>query len=160
KSGQACGLAQPTTALLSEPPALPASLSRAASSATASCSLPPSPTPCAASLLGRTSALASPSSIPGASISAKYGGTSMPGGLATMPFVLHPRLTADTAVIADWTLSRVLLMNDKRFPWIVLVPRRVDLTELYDLDEAARAVLMAETVRVSSHLKSWAKRKG
>ena len=40
-----------------------------------------------------------------------------------MTFVLHPRLVADTAWIADWPLSRILLMNDKRFPWIVLVPR-------------------------------------
>ena len=48
-----------------------------------------------------------------------------------MGFVLHPRLTADTAVIVDWSLSRVLLMNDKRFPWIVLVPRRPNIVEIF-----------------------------
>ena len=51
-----------------------------------------------------------------------------------MGFVLHPRLMADTAVIVDWSLSRVLLMNDKRFPWVVLVPRRPNVVELFDLD--------------------------
>jgi diadenosine tetraphosphate (Ap4A) HIT family hydrolase len=77
-----------------------------------------------------------------------------------MAFMLHPRLMADTAVIADWPLSRVLLMNDKRFPWIVLVPRRPELTDLLDLEEPARAALMGEIGRVGSKLKSWAKEHG
>ena len=77
-----------------------------------------------------------------------------------MGFVLHPRLTADTAVIVDWTLSRVLLMNDKRFPWIVLVPRRPNLIELFDLDETSRTVLMTEIARATERLKRWALRHG
>ena len=72
-----------------------------------------------------------------------------------MAFTLHPRLAADTAVIADWPLSRVLLMNDKRYPWLVLVPRRPDLSDITDLDEAARASLMGEIGRVSVKLKAW-----
>jgi len=77
-----------------------------------------------------------------------------------MSFVLHPRLMADTAVIVDWTLSRVLLMNDKRFPWIVLVPRRPDLHELFDLDETARAQLTGEISRAGERLRGWAKFRG
>src|SRR5215467_14494469 len=77
-----------------------------------------------------------------------------------MAFVLHPRLMADTTVVVDWTLSRVLLMNDKRFPWLVLVPRRPDLVELFDLDEAARAHLTSEISRAGEKLKVWAKSKG
>jgi len=73
-----------------------------------------------------------------------------------MTFVLHPRLAADTAVIADWSLSRVLLMNDKRFPWIVLVPRRVGLGDIFELDESARTHLMGEISRVGENLKAWA----
>jgi diadenosine tetraphosphate (Ap4A) HIT family hydrolase len=75
---------------------------------------------------------------------------------ASVAFALHPRLSADTAAIADWPLSRVLLMNDKRFPWIVLVPRRADLFDITDLDEAARATLMGEVGRVAGKLKTWA----
>jgi diadenosine tetraphosphate (Ap4A) HIT family hydrolase len=67
---------------------------------------------------------------------------------------------ADTAVIADWSLSRVLLMNDKRYPWIILVPRRPDLHEMFDLDEAARGILTGEITRVGERLKSWAKPRG
>jgi diadenosine tetraphosphate (Ap4A) HIT family hydrolase len=77
-----------------------------------------------------------------------------------MGFVLHPRLMADTAVIVDWSLSRVLLMNDKRFPWIVLVPRRPNLTELFDLDQTSRTVLTNEIARAAERLKSWASLRG
>ena len=38
-------------------------------------------------------------------------------------FVLHSRLEADTTFVADWSLSRVLAMNDARYPWLVLVPQ-------------------------------------
>ena len=77
-----------------------------------------------------------------------------------MAFVLHPRLMADTAVIVDWSLSRVLLMNDKRFPWIVLVPRRPDITEVFDLDAASRTLLTNEIARTAERLKGWARTHG
>ncbi|MBI3676856.1 MAG: HIT domain-containing protein [Proteobacteria bacterium] len=69
-------------------------------------------------------------------------------------FSLHPRLEADTVLVADWGLSRVLLMNDARYPWLVLVPRRVGLTELHDLNHAESLVLTEELRRASSHLKA------
>lgn len=69
-------------------------------------------------------------------------------------FALHPRLETDTTFVADWTLSRVLLMNDSRYAWLVLVPRRVDAVELYDLSEADRAMLMEESSRAAHILKS------
>jgi len=77
-----------------------------------------------------------------------------------MGFVLHPRLMADSAVIVDWSLSRVLLMNDKRFPWIVLVPRRPDITEVFDLDAASRTLLTNEIARTAERLKGWARTHG
>jgi diadenosine tetraphosphate (Ap4A) HIT family hydrolase len=70
-------------------------------------------------------------------------------------FELHPRLAADTVFVADWTLSRVLLMNDARYPWLVLVPRRADVTEIFQLSESDRAMLMEETARASERLKSF-----
>ncbi len=59
-------------------------------------------------------------------------------------FVLDPRLAADTAFVADWSLCRLLLMDDARFPWLILVPRRVELHELDDLDADASMLLMHE----------------
>ena len=69
-------------------------------------------------------------------------------------FKLHSRLEADTAFVADWPLSRVLLMNDARFPWLILVPQRTGLVELHDLAEPERAALMEEIARVGRALKS------
>jgi diadenosine tetraphosphate (Ap4A) HIT family hydrolase len=69
-------------------------------------------------------------------------------------FALHPRLRADTEFVADWSLSRVLAMNDARYPWLILVPRRPDLTELHDLDTSARATLTEETARAGARLKA------
>jgi len=69
-------------------------------------------------------------------------------------FVLHPRLEADTVFVADWPLSRVLLMNDARYRWLVLVPRRAGSVELFDLSEADRSVLMEETARAAQLLKA------
>ena len=66
-----------------------------------------------------------------------------------MTFVLDPRLAADTIAIDDLALSRVLLMNDSRYLWVILAPRRENLSELFDLDDTDRAVLMEEIVAVS-----------
>lgn len=60
-------------------------------------------------------------------------------------FTLDPRLDADTILLGDLALSRVLLLNDKRFPWFVLVPRLPDVSELTDLSSADAARLMDET---------------
>ena len=68
-------------------------------------------------------------------------------------FVVHARLEADAQFVADWSLSRALVMNDARYPWLVLVPRRADLTEMHDLPAADRAVLMEEIARASAALK-------
>lgn len=66
-----------------------------------------------------------------------------------MTFTLHPRLVADAAFVIDWPLCRVLLMNNSRYPWLILVPRRADMTEIADLDAADRALLMEEMARAS-----------
>ena len=68
-------------------------------------------------------------------------------------FALHPRLEADTLFVADWALSRLLLMNDARFPWLILVPRRAEVGALHELAHAERMVLIEEIARVSRGLK-------
>jgi diadenosine tetraphosphate (Ap4A) HIT family hydrolase len=66
------------------------------------------------------------------------------------PFTLHPRLAADTIALGDWPLCRLLLMNDGRFPWLILVPARPDLREIHDLPSAERAILIEEIARASA----------
>jgi diadenosine tetraphosphate (Ap4A) HIT family hydrolase len=66
---------------------------------------------------------------------------------------LHPQLQKDTVDIGDLPLSRVLVIKDAHYPWLLLVPRREDITEIIDLDEVAQAQLMAEIARVGRALK-------
>lgn len=73
-------------------------------------------------------------------------------------FVLHPRLASDTAFVADWNLSRVLLMNDARYPWLILVPRRAGVCEVFELNAAERAALMEEMARAAERLKRFTAR--
>jgi diadenosine tetraphosphate (Ap4A) HIT family hydrolase len=70
-------------------------------------------------------------------------------------FILHERLKADTLDITRLRLSRVLLMNDRSFPWLILVPEKENIRELHDLDEKDRAVLIEEITlssRIIEHL--------
>jgi diadenosine tetraphosphate (Ap4A) HIT family hydrolase len=69
-----------------------------------------------------------------------------------LTFTLDARLAADTIEIGDLALSRLLMMNDARFLWLILVPRRNHLSELIDLDAADRAILMEEIAAVSAVL--------
>src|SRR3546814_19184607 len=60
-------------------------------------------------------------------------------------FTLHPQLAADTFPVGDWPLSRVLLMNDAQFPWLILVPRRDALREIYELSLSDQPLLLRES---------------
>jgi diadenosine tetraphosphate (Ap4A) HIT family hydrolase len=74
-----------------------------------------------------------------------------------MNFELDDRLARDTLVVGDLTLCRVLLMNDARWPWLILVPRRKGLVELTDLGPPDQAQLMDEAGRATQFLKSQAR---
>jgi diadenosine tetraphosphate (Ap4A) HIT family hydrolase len=71
-----------------------------------------------------------------------------------MPFSLHPTLARDTVEVARLPLCRMLLMNDRRFPWLILVPEREDAREIVDLAPADRAVLIEEIAQASAALRS------
>jgi diadenosine tetraphosphate (Ap4A) HIT family hydrolase len=68
-------------------------------------------------------------------------------------WTLDPQLTRDTVAVGDLPLSRVLLMNDVTFPWLILVPRRAGAVEIFDLETGQRAQLMAELARMAQELK-------
>src|ERR1700736_2237427 len=68
-------------------------------------------------------------------------------------WTLDPQLTRDTVAVGDLPLSRVLLMNDCNFPWLILVPRHAGAVEIFDLEADQRARLMAELARVAQELK-------
>jgi diadenosine tetraphosphate (Ap4A) HIT family hydrolase len=61
-----------------------------------------------------------------------------------MSFTLDPRLAADTHAIGALPFSELLLMDDARFPWVILVPRIAGARELIDLDEGDQRSLLGE----------------
>ena len=71
-----------------------------------------------------------------------------------MTFTLDPRLKGDTLAVGELPFSRLLLMNDARWPWLVLVPRIAGARELIDLDAADRSALMDEVTRVGRALET------
>lgn len=68
-------------------------------------------------------------------------------------FALDPRLAADTAHVCDWGLCGVHLMNDARYPWLVLVPRRGGLIEPFDLPASEQRLLWREVMHAGALLK-------
>lgn len=60
-------------------------------------------------------------------------------------FALHPRLAADGEVLRQWPLCTVLLMNDARYPWCILVPRRPGIREIYELSATDQQQLLRES---------------
>lgn len=68
-------------------------------------------------------------------------------------FALDPRLQQDTLPIGDFPLCRLLLSNDSNYPWFILVPRRADVSELFQLDDADQQQLWRETTALAELLK-------
>ena len=60
-------------------------------------------------------------------------------------FELHPQLQLDCLEIGRFRLCRLLLMNESRYPWLILVPEREGLTEIYQLNEADQILLLQES---------------
>ncbi len=69
-------------------------------------------------------------------------------------FTLHPQLVADGIELARWPLSLVLLMDEARFPWIILVPQRPALRDLHDVAPAERGALMEEIAQAGRLMQS------
>src|SRR5579859_8090376 len=73
--------------------------------------------------------------------------------MSNADFVLDPRLKSDTQHVAALPLCDVLLMNDARYPWLILVPRRNGCVEILDLPEEARTMLWQEIQRTAAVLR-------
>ena len=72
-------------------------------------------------------------------------------------FTLDQQLEAETLPVGDLALSRVLLMNDRRYPWFILVPRRPGLVEITDPTEDDAQTLMQEIRLMATALQNMMK---
>jgi len=70
----------------------------------------------------------------------------------TEKFKLDPRLAADCIRVGRLPLSELLLLNDARYPWFVLVPQRSDVTEVFHLPAADQQQMWRESALLAEHL--------
>ena len=68
-------------------------------------------------------------------------------GVIDLAFETDPRLLANSLAVSAWDICDVRLMDDARFPWLVLIPRVAGAMELDDVPASDRSTLMAEMIR-------------
>ena len=66
---------------------------------------------------------------------------------------LHPQLADDTVPVMELRLCEVRLMDDANHPWLVLVPQRTGVSEVFDLTPLDQTMLTFETTLVAEALK-------
>ncbi|MGD9637858.1 MAG: HIT domain-containing protein [Alphaproteobacteria bacterium] len=69
-------------------------------------------------------------------------------------FVLNETLKNDTFLVGDLKLCRVLLMNRKEIPWFILVPRRNNIKETFELSPDDTEQLFKEINSFAKELNS------
>lgn len=68
-------------------------------------------------------------------------------------FAVHPKIAETTVVVGDLPLSRVLLANERRYPWLMLLPR-TEIDEICDLTEADQIQLIRESAAASQAIRT------
>ena len=69
-----------------------------------------------------------------------------------MNFELHPQLAKDCFIIGQSELNLLLLLNDSQYPWCILVPKRENLREIYQLTTADLTQFWQESNALSQAL--------
>ncbi|MFG1498101.1 HIT domain-containing protein [Saccharospirillum sp. HFRX-1] len=67
-------------------------------------------------------------------------------------FELDHRLQNDCVEVGELMLNRILLMKDANYPWLILVPQREGISEIYQLDEDDQEQLIWESSFVAERL--------
>jgi diadenosine tetraphosphate (Ap4A) HIT family hydrolase len=65
-------------------------------------------------------------------------------------FKLHERLDNDCLLIGQFDLSLLLINHDANYPWLILVPKRENITEVYQLEPEDRQQLLHESCVLGS----------
>lgn len=72
-------------------------------------------------------------------------------------FCIDERIQSTCYTLGDWSLSRVLLKNEAQFPWLILVPRKDNIQEVYQLAKEERLILIEEINQLSVIMNSYFK---
>ena len=68
-------------------------------------------------------------------------------------FELDSRIDKDSELVKKLVLCQLRLQNDSRWPWLVMVPERSGMSEIFDLSPSEQTLLSAEINRVSAAFK-------
>ena len=74
-----------------------------------------------------------------------------------MTFLVDNRIQSTSIWIGDSSLSSVYIKNDRQFPWIILVPRVENITEVFQLPAAERHLLIEEIAKFSKVVNEFCK---
>lgn len=66
--------------------------------------------------------------------------------------MLHPQLQQDCYILGRFALCYLLLARDANYPWVILVPDRENVSEIFELSEADQVQLLKESSRLSQVL--------
>jgi len=69
--------------------------------------------------------------------------------------IIDERIESSCVVLGDWPLSRVYLKNESSYPWFILVPRKDNIHEIYQLTKEERIVLIEEVNLLSVLVKNY-----
>ncbi len=69
-------------------------------------------------------------------------------------FELDQRLARDSDLIVSLGLCQLRIMNDSRWPWLMLVPERPGMSEIFDLEPLDQSQLSVEVNMVGAALKA------
>ena len=69
-------------------------------------------------------------------------------------FQIDPRLERDSMAIADLGLCQLRLMRDVRWPWLLAVPQRAGIEEMFDLAPLDQTMLTFEVNEAAKALKA------
>ncbi|WP_136657737.1 HIT family protein [Nitratireductor sp. XY-223] len=68
-------------------------------------------------------------------------------------FILDAQLEADSRLVSILGLCQLRLMNDRRWPWFLLVPQRIEAEEIYHLTPLDQTLLTFEAGETARALK-------
>lgn len=68
-------------------------------------------------------------------------------------FALDSQLEADSLPMGESKLCLLRLLNDVRYPWLLLVPKRVGVTEIFELSDIDQMQLARESSAVAATLR-------
>ena len=70
-----------------------------------------------------------------------------------MLFKIDKKFSKSSYHIADLKLCLLRLHDNSKFPWVILIPKRKNITDLSDLNSKDQILLMKEIVHVSKIMK-------